>query len=155
MRHLEKMALVPDPGYLLAGASGMAPGVAVDVDGGAGSPGGATVVVLPGIPSELQRLVVEAVEPALLAGRGEPPHVVELTHGYPESALGPVLDRLVGDYPDVKVGSYPGRQCLIRLQGTKDGVEEAAEAVRAFIDDLDGQPGASELRASWAARWRE
>jgi nicotinamide-nucleotide amidase len=154
-RTLQKMALVPEHGYLLAGAEGMAPGVAVDVDGGVAAPEGATIVVLPGIPSELQRLVTEAVEPSLLSGRGQPQHVVELKHGYPESSLGPLLDRLVAEFPDVRTGSYPARECLIRLRGPTDRVEEAARLVRDYLEGLDQQPGSEQLRASWAARWTD
>jgi len=146
-RALRKMARVPAGAYLLPGARGVAPGIAVDVDGGAGADGGATIVVLPGVPDELRRIVAEGVEPALLAGRGRLQHVVELTHAYPESALSPTLEALVARFPDVAVGSYPGREVLIRLRGPRDQVEEAASLVRAALADLDGDEAAWALRA--------
>jgi molybdopterin-biosynthesis enzyme MoeA-like protein len=150
---MRKMSLVPDGAYLLAGARGVAPGVAVDVDGGCDDDGGATAVILPGIPNELQRIMLESIEPLLLAGRGEPQHVVELTHPYPESTLNPVFDRLVEEFPDVHLGSYPGRECIVRLKGRQDRVEAAEAIVRAELDDLAGSPGAAGLAASWAARY--
>jgi molybdenum cofactor synthesis domain-containing protein len=152
-RSIRKMALVPEGAYLLSGAWSIAPGVALDVDGGVDSPGGATIVILPGIPSELKRIVAGAVEPELLAGRGAPRHVRELAHGYPESALNPVLDRLVGEFPDVHVGSYPGRECVIRLAGARERVDVAAGEVAAYLAELDAAPGAANLRRSWQSRW--
>ena len=151
-RAMRKMALVPEPGYLLPGAEGVAPGVAVDVDGGSGA-GGATVVVLPGVPSELRRIVTDGVEPALLEGRGRRQHVVELRHAYPESTLNPVLDRLVAEFDDVHVGSYPGYECLIRLKGHRDRVDAAAALVRGELRRMDAQEGAQALRARWQSRW--
>jgi molybdenum cofactor synthesis domain-containing protein len=154
-RSMRKMALVPDGAYLLGGARGVAPGVAVDVDGGCDADGGATIVILPGIPAELERIMREAIEPELLAGRGEPEHVAELLHPYPESVLNPAFDRLVAEYPDVHLGSYPGRECTVRLIGPAERVEAALAIVRAALAEIDAGPGAAELRASWAARYPE
>lgn len=152
-RSMRRMARVPSRAHLLPGAGGVAPGVAVDVDGGAATDGGATIVVLPGVPGELRRIMGEGVEPALLAGRGRPLTVVEIAHGYPESALNPVLDRIVEEYPDVHLGSYPAAVCVIRLKGAADRVEEAAELVRAFLADLDRDAGAVRVRERWRRRW--
>ncbi len=152
---MRKMARVPEGAYLLAGARGVAPGVAVDVDGGLEADGGATIVILPGIPGELERIMRESIEPLLLEGRGDPQHVAELTHGYPESTLNPVFDRLVADFPDVHLGSYPGPECIVRLKGRQDRVEAAMTVVRAELDALEADPGSATLRASWAARYAE
>jgi molybdenum cofactor synthesis domain-containing protein len=150
-RSVRRMARVPEGAYLLGG-TGFAPGVAVDVSGGAAA-GGATIVILPGIPSELRRITADCVEPQLLAGRGRPQHVVELLHPYPESALNPVLERLATDFPEVHVGSYPGRQCTVRLKGTREQVEGAAERVRAAIAAMDDSPGSDRLRTAWQQHW--
>jgi molybdenum cofactor synthesis domain-containing protein len=152
---MRKMARVPAGSYLLGGAQGLVPGVAIDVDDGAGECGGATIVILPGLPDELRRITVESVEPALLAGRGLPQHVQELTHGYPESTLNPVLDRLVAEFPDVHVGSYPGRTCLVRLQGPRERVVMAMSLVEDFVADLDRQARAQDLQTRWQSRWRD
>lgn len=152
-RSMRKMALVPAAAYLLPGAHGVVPGIAVDVDGGCGDDG-VTLVVMPGVPRELRRIMTEGVEPALFAGRGYPQHVAEVTHGFPESALTPVLDRVVSEYPDVHVGSYPGRNCVIRLRGHKQRVLEAMTLVSDYLDTLAGDPGAAALRRSWRARWQ-
>ncbi len=154
-RSMRKMALVPRDAYLLPGAEGVAPGVAVDVDGGAPTGGGATVVVLPGVPGEFRRIVEAGVEPALLAGRGTPQHLVEVLHGYPESALNPVLDRIVAELGEVHLGSYPGRETTIRLQGGREPVERAAGWVRAYLARLDADDGAERVRERWRSRWSD
>ncbi|MFO8076658.1 MAG: molybdopterin-binding protein [Egibacteraceae bacterium] len=148
---MRKMALVPEGAYLLEGALGVTPGVAVDLEGGVRE-GGATIVVLPGVPEELQRIAIEGVEP-LLEGLGVVPHLVELRHPYPESTLSPLLGELVERFPDVAIGSYPGRECLVRLKGERARVEEAAALVRAHLDGLAGDSGAEARRARWQARW--
>ena len=152
-RSMRKMAMVPEGAYLLSGAHGVAPGVALDVDGGCRSEGGATIVILPGVPAELKRIMEHGIEPVLLEGRGQPLHVAELTHPYPESTLNPVLERIVAEYPDVHLGSYPGQQCTIRLKGAKDRVEAAMALVRAHLEQMAADPGTERLREAWQARW--
>lgn len=153
-RSMRKMAAVPSTAYLLPGASGFVPGVAVDVDGGCAVDSGATVVVMPGVPSQLRRIFTDGVEPHLLAGRGTPQHVAEVRHPYPESTLNPVLDRLVVDYPDVHLGSYPGTECIIRLKGDQERVEEAMRLVVEYLEHLSRDPAATRLSEAWQARWR-
>jgi molybdenum cofactor synthesis domain-containing protein len=150
---LLRMAQVPDGAYLLA-PEGFAPGVAVDVDGGL-DVAGVTIVILPGIPRELRRITRESVEARYLDGRGEPQHVVELHHPFPESVLNPALTQVVREFPAVHVGSYPGRDCIVRLKGLKDDVEAAAEVIEAAIAEVGRLPGAEQLAASWQAHWRD
>lgn len=150
---MRRMALVPESAYLLPGSEGFAPGVALDVDGGCARDPGATIVILPGVPSQLRKIIEEAVEPALLAGRGEPMHVGEVRHGYPESTLNPVLNRLVEEYPDLHVGSYPGRECIIRLKGSSERVEAAMKLVDEELERLEADAGAHALRRAWQSRW--
>jgi molybdenum cofactor synthesis domain-containing protein len=150
---MRKMAMVPEESYLLPGAPHFVPGIAVDVDGGSRA-GGATIVVLPGIPSHLERIVTESVVPVLLEGHGTPDHIVELTHGYPESALNPAFARLVAEYPDVHLGSYPGVECLVRLKGPRDRVEAALRVVEDYLAELNAEPGAASLRDAWQTRFR-
>ncbi|MGH8929076.1 MAG: competence/damage-inducible protein A [Egibacteraceae bacterium] len=153
-RAMRKMALVPEGARLLASTGGIAPGIVVDVERGCHHEGGVTIVILPGVPSELKRIVREGIEPALLVGHGAPLHVAEARHGYPESTLSPVLDRLVAEFPDLHVGSYPDLECVIRLKGPRDRVEQAMKLVRDFIAHLDADPSSQRLRAAWNARWQ-
>ena len=153
-RSMRKMARVPDSAYLLPGAPGFVPGVAIDVDGGCGVDTGATIVIMPGVPGQLRRIFTDGVEPHLLAGRGRPQHVAEVRHPYPESTLNPVLDRLVVEYPDVHLGSYPGTECIIRLKGDKDRVESAMALVVEYLDEFAKDPAAERLSEAWRAAWR-
>jgi nicotinamide-nucleotide amidase len=148
---MRRMARVPEGSYLLPGTEGMLPGVAIDRDGGVAG-GGATIVILPGVPSEFQRLVDLGVRD-LLDGLGEPQHVAEVRHPYPESALTPLLDRLVVDFPDVHVGSYPGRECMVRLKGPERQVTEAMARVRAAVEALEDTRGSGRMRERWQGQF--
>ena len=153
-RSMRKMAMVPETSYVVPGTAGFVPGVAVDVEGGCGTEAGATIVVLPGVPGQLQRIFNDGVEPHLLAGRGVPQHVEEINHPYPESTLNPVLDRIVAEYPDVHLGSYPGYECTVRLKGGKQQVVAAMQLVTDYLRTLDADPAAARLSEAWQARWR-
>ena len=154
-RSMRKMSLVPESARVLLGSDGFLPGVAVDIDGGCGTQQGATIVVMPGVPAELRRIFDQGVVAQILLDKGVPQHVEELQHPYPESILNPVLDRLVAEFPDVHLGSYPGRDCTVRLKGPRDRVEAAMALVRGYLGELAEDPGAAKLSAAWQARWAE
>jgi len=136
--HVMRMARIPEGSRLLAREGGWTPAVCVDVDGGAdGTDGrGATVVVLPGVPSEFRALLGDAVEPTLLADRNVVPHVVELTHALSESLLNETFVAMQQRHPLVRLGSYPGRPMVVRLSGPHAEVEGAGAFVRAALDEL-------------------
>ena len=146
--HLLRMARVPAGSRLLGHEGGWTPAVAVDVDGGVDAPdgGGATVVVLPGVPGGFRTLLSEAVEPVLLAGRNPVPHVRELTHALSESLLNATFVALGERFPGVRLGSYPGSPMIVRLTGSEADVEDAAAFVRGELDRLEADPAAERLR---------
>lgn len=149
--HLLRMARVPADSRRLTHGESWVPAVAIDVDGGCVADG-ATVVVLPGVPSEFQRLVEGVVEPEFLAGRNDVPTVIELEHQLPESALNLTFTAMLDRFPTVKLGSYPGRPMLVRLTGQGDDVHAAASFVREAITAIETSPGGANLAAAWAAR---
>lgn len=149
--HLHRMARIPAGSNLLLREGGWAAGVAVDVDGGSEA-GGATVVILPGVPSEFRALVEHAVEPALLRGRNVVPTVAEIEHGLPESALNPMFVELMQRWPDVKLGSYPGRPMLVRLSGEPEVVAAAEAFTRDAIDALSASSAGKRTVAAWRRR---
>jgi molybdenum cofactor synthesis domain-containing protein len=150
--HLHRMSRIPAGGRLLRREHGWAPGVAVDVDGGCDG-GGATVVILPGVPSEFAAIVEEVVEPDLLAGAvADPPVVIEIEHPFPESALNLTFASVLERWPAVKLGSYPGRRMLVRLAGREEEVTAAASTVRTAIAELEASPAGARLAAAWAER---
>ncbi|MFP4234862.1 MAG: competence/damage-inducible protein A [Nitriliruptoraceae bacterium] len=149
--HVGRMARVPAGSRLLHRPEGWAPGVLVEVDGGLDA-GGAAIVILPGIPSEFSALLDAAVLPALVAGRGERPHVRELTHHYPESLLNLGFVEVMTRFPEVKLGSYPGRPMIVRLSGPTEPVEQAAALLAGYLADLDASEVGERLAARRAQR---
>jgi molybdenum cofactor synthesis domain-containing protein len=151
LHHLMRMARIPDGSRLMPRDGGWTPAVCVDVDGGADAEDGrgASIVILPGVPSEFRALLTDAVEPRLLAGRNVAPKVVELTHGLPESLLNLTFVELGERWPAVKLGSYPGRPMIVRLTGPDGVVDEAATFVRTALDTLEADPASARLPARW------
>jgi molybdenum cofactor synthesis domain-containing protein len=149
--HLKRMARIPEGGRLLQSPDSWVPAVATDVDGGCDADG-ATVLILPGVPSEFRRLVGEVVEPAFLAGRNAVPTVVEIEHGFPESVLNLAFEELTERFPGVKLGSYPGAPMIVRLTGDADEVSGAATVVRRAIEDLEASPAGARLTHAWSRR---
>jgi molybdenum cofactor synthesis domain-containing protein len=149
--HLGRMARIPAGSHLLLREGGWAAGVAVDLEGGCGAEG-ATIVILPGVPSEFRALMEHAVEPAVLEGRNVVPTVTEIEHALPESALNVTFVELMRRWPSVKFGSYPGRPMLIRLTGETDEVSDAARFVQGAVDELSGSPAGERITAAWSRR---
>jgi molybdenum cofactor synthesis domain-containing protein len=149
--HLGRMARIPAGSHLLLREGGWAAGVAVDVDGGTDA-GGATIVILPGVPSEFRALMEHAVEPAVLEGRNVVPSVAEIEHALPESALNLTFVELMERWPAVKLGSYPGRPMLVRLSGEPDEVTEATGFVQQAVDDLSESPAGQRITTAWQRR---
>lgn len=152
--HMMRMARIPDGGELLSGSSGFAPGIRVDLDGGAGEDrDGASVVILPGVPSHLKGIMRNGIEPDLLADRNEPRTVVEITHTFPESALNLCFVEVMDEHPEVKVGSYPGMPMLVRVTGPEEEARAAGAKVRDYVRDLEEDPAGARLADAWAARF--
>lgn len=149
--HMRRMERVP-AGATLVHHGGWAPGIRLDVDGGAREPRGASIVVLPGVPSQFRTIVTEGVLPSLVEGRNEGWTVAEVTHSFPESALNLCFARVVEDHPDVKLGSYPGAPMIVRLMGPEADVAAALADVRAYVDALEADPAGARLAAAWSAR---
>ena len=154
-RHMMRMARIPQGATLLREHRGWAPGVRIDVDGGVDEDAGATIVVLPGVPSQLRSIVRDAVEPDLLVGRNEARAVAEITHSFPESALNLCFAKVLDRWPDVKLGSYPGLPMLVRLMGPADEVERARQYVATYVDDLEADPAGARLARAWSERFGE
>lgn len=149
--HFKRMARVPE-GAVLVEHGGWAPALRIDLEGGIDADGGATIVVLPGVPSQTRRIVESAIEPELMAGRNTPETVREITHSFPESALNVVFARLGERYPEVRLGSYPGWPMTVRLRGPQGPTERASEELRRELRRLESTPAGQRLTDAWAAR---
>ena len=126
-----KMVMAPRGATSLPNRRGMASGIAVPIPGAPGR----ILLMLPGVPRELQVIVTEEALPRLFAG-GVTRTVVELhyRHAIEAQFTGP-MELLGEEFPDVSVGSYPQtetRELVIRVGG------EDADRVRAAVDRLTG-----------------
>lgn len=149
--HLKRMARIPAGGELLQRPDSWVPAVATHLDGGCKADG-ATVVILPGVPSEFRRLVTEVLAPSYLADVNRVPAVEEIHHFFPESVLNLTFVELLRRFPDVKLGSYPGSPMIVRLTGEAAAVAGAAELVRDAIRELEATPAGERLAAAWRGR---
>lgn len=149
--HMLRMARIPDGATLLDRDGSWAPGVRLDLDGGVPD-GGTTVCVLPGVPAQFAAIVRNAVVPQLVEGHNPVPTVLEVTHGFPESTLNAVFAVLVRDFPDVKLGSYPGSPMMVRLSGEQARAEAAMALVRDHLDALADTDHGRRIHAAWVDR---
>jgi molybdenum cofactor synthesis domain-containing protein len=130
--------------------------VRCSVDGGLSAPAGAEVIVLPGPPGHFRALMEEVVLSEVFPDDGTAPHVVEVTHDYPETLLVGPMRRIRQRYDSVTVGSYPGATMLVRFQGPLAAAESAAAQLRRELRALDAHPAADRLKEAWqqqAASW--
>ncbi len=94
-------ALIPEGAEPVPNPVGQAPGFILSRDG-------CTLIVLPGVPSEMRAMMDETVIPRLRAAAGTASAVLALrTSGLPESDVGSRLEDFPSLFPDVRVGFYP------------------------------------------------
>lgn len=150
-RHMYRMAEIPAGARTEFREDGWLPAVLIDIDGGC-LDGGATVAVLPGVPREFRAIMTDTIGPHILTDVNPLPHVIEIEHRLPESALNGVFTRLLQQYPDVKLGSYPGYPMMVRLTGFGDDVAQAAALVQAELDAIMSSDAGAKLEAAWQRR---
>ncbi|UCE15488.1 MAG: nicotinamide mononucleotide deamidase-related protein [Candidatus Bathyarchaeota archaeon] len=100
--HRIKMAKLPEKAKPIFNPVGTAPGVTIKHDD-------ITVIALPGIPSELKAIFDESVAPLLKEIAGEVTFFetsLGIT-GMGESAIAPLIDRVMHDNPYVYIKSHP------------------------------------------------
>jgi molybdenum cofactor synthesis domain-containing protein len=149
---LRRMALAPRGACSVTGDVASAPSARVDIDGGPAG-GGIALIVLPGVPGQFRELVVH-LDDTLLADLGSPTHTEQLRHPYPESVLTPLLEDLERRRPDVRIGSYPGPECVLRVHGAPDAVQAVVDELRDAIEALGRDPSMRRLADQWHRGWR-
>ncbi|MBW3604135.1 MAG: hypothetical protein KY460_04325 [Actinobacteria bacterium] len=148
---LGRMARAPRGARPVTGDMASAPSARIDIDGGPADRGVA-MIVLPGVPRQFRALVTQ-LDDTLLADLGSPTHTEELRHPYPESVLTPLLEELARRRPDVRIGSYPGPECVLRIHGDPDAVGAVVDELRARIDALGQDPAMGRLADQWRQGW--
>jgi molybdenum cofactor synthesis domain-containing protein len=120
-----RCAMVPAGAAVLPNRRGMAPPLAIDLDGGR------WVFVLPGVPREFSAIVEEELMPRYFSG-GRPVVVTEVRyHSVPEAEMYGPMRALEREFPDVAAGSYPHMErgeLVIRLRGYDSQHVDAAAA---------------------------
>ncbi|MEO0068133.1 MAG: competence/damage-inducible protein A [candidate division WOR-3 bacterium] len=124
----KRQAFVPEGAAVFENPLGMVPGMVLEHQGG-------TVVLLPGVPQELEVLLDRGVLEHLKA-RFAPEkvyHSILKTFGVIESRVAPKVIRTVKKYPLVSVGFYPSVLGVDLLFSGRD-----EEMVNACADDVAG-----------------
>ncbi len=124
-----RMAMAPAGAQALANPQGMAPPLALTLDGD-----DRLLFVLPGVPREFTAIVDEVLIPRFFGG-GAPETEAEVIYsGVPEAEMAAPMIALGSEYPDLHIGSYPQagrREVVIRIGGADAArVETAAARLR-------------------------
>lgn len=149
---LGRMARAPRGARPVTGTVARAPSARVDIDGGPAADGIA-LIVLPGVPGQFRELVGH-LDTCLLADLGSPTHTEQLRHPYPESVLTPLLEELEQRRPEVRIGSYPGAECVLRVHGEPDAVRAVVDELHEAIERLGQDPAMRRLAEQWRKGWQ-
>jgi nicotinamide-nucleotide amidase len=97
-----KMATIPENAEPIRNPVGTAPAVRINLKG-------TVLIALPGVPREMEAIFEESIAPLLKsAARGNSFHEESLyVDGIMESALAPLIDRVMHDNPEIYVKSHP------------------------------------------------
>lgn len=130
-------------------------GVRIDLEGGLRKRDGATLVVLPGVPSQFRTIVESAVIPELPTGVGVDFVKDEISHDFPESLLNRCFVTLRQRFPKLTVGSYPGSPAVVRLFGESHEVAAASRIVREELRRLQDEDADRRIRDAWRAHAKQ
>ena len=97
-----KMATIPEKAEPIANPVGTAPAVRIDLEG-------TILMALPGVPSEMEAIFEETVAPLLRKETGQVTFSEKSIYadGIMESALAPLIDKVMHDNPYIYVKSHP------------------------------------------------
>ena len=136
-----KMATLPEKTEPLPNPIGTAPGVQVDLEN-------TTLIVLPGVPSEMKAIFDESVALQLkqVSGKSAFHEKSVYVDDIMESSLAPLIDKVMQDNPGIYVKSHPkGREdrphMEIHVSTTVDDAEKAEEKLRRAVVQLSGLIG--------------
>ncbi|MFQ6075721.1 MAG: molybdopterin-binding protein, partial [Candidatus Bathyarchaeia archaeon] len=131
-----KMARLPEGGGPLHNPVGTAPGVLIEV-------GGVSVVILPGVPEEMEAIFEGSVVP-MIRGVAGPLSVYERSlrvTGMGEPEIAPLIERTMRDNPYVYVKSHPRRArptpwIELHLMTTSDSEADAKVIVERAVEEV-------------------
>jgi nicotinamide-nucleotide amidase len=124
-----KMATLPEGAKPLRNPVGTAPGVLMECEG-------QTIISLPGVPSEMKAIFEDSVLPMLRKAAGGLTFFetsIEAT-GVMESALAPVIDRVMHDNPYVYIKSHPkGAERIPRIEFHLSTTADSSKVARTRV----------------------
>ena len=136
-----KMATLPEKAEPLSNPVGTAPGVRVDLEE-------TMLIVLPGVPSEMEAIFNETVASLLKQASGKSVFYEKSIYaeGVMESSLAPLIDKVMRDNPGVYVKSHPkGREnkphMEIHVSITAREAERSEEKLQKAIVQLSSEIG--------------
>jgi len=136
-----KMATLPEKAEPLPNPVGTAPGVRAALEE-------TILIVLPGVPSEMEAIFHETVEPLLKQTSGKSVFYEKSIYadGVMESSLAPLIDKVMQDNPGVYVKSHPkGREnrphMEIHVSITAREAEKLEEKLQKVITQLSSEIG--------------
>ncbi|MFV0339891.1 MAG: nicotinamide-nucleotide amidohydrolase family protein [Parachlamydiaceae bacterium] len=129
---IENQSTQPKKALLFRNAQGTAPGLAL-------SSGQSTLILLPGVPYEMEALLTEQVIPFIqtnfqLAERRYETslHFFHLN----ESSVDPLLREIKEEYPELHIGIYPRNGLVsVNLSGKVSEVDKAKERISTVFED--------------------
>lgn len=131
-------AFIPEGAIILDNPIGTAPGFAV-------TSGRATIFVMPGVPTEMKKMMVEQVTPRLKDQSGGQVilHRMIKTSGIGESSLSEYVGDIIDGATDVKVASLPqATGVMLRLTTSAPNVEQAREQIEVLESVIYSRAGA-------------
>jgi nicotinamide-nucleotide amidase len=133
-----KMATLPEKTTPIRNPVGTAPAVQTHIDG-------TTLIVLPGVPKEMEAIFEETVTPQLKQTSNHKTFHEKSIYvdKVMESSLAPFIDQVMYDNPDVYVKSHPKGEenkphIEIHLSTTAAENEKPEEKLRAAVTELSG-----------------
>ncbi len=131
--HRVKMATLPEGSKPLRNPVGTAPGVLIEL-------ADTTLIILPGVPDEMKAIFEESVEPMFKKAAGNLMFFeasIEVW-GVPESAIAPLIDKVMKRNPYVYIKSHPRAaeripHIELHLSTTSDSSEEARKKVSTVL----------------------
>ncbi len=122
----KRMCTVPKGAEVLENPVGAALGFALRARG-------ASVIVLPGVPREMQEMFETGVAGRIVPDEGGKVHMEEVVVTLPEASFSDAMREVQERHPKVAVGSYPffhAPRVRVRIRGDHEAVHEAAEDLR-------------------------
>ncbi len=125
-------ALRPRTASCIANPVGTAPGIDLPL-------GAARVFALPGVPSEMRRLLADHVLPvaASLSGRSPGFRVRLHAHGLPESIVGERIAEFMGENRDPQVGVTVSRGILTVTLTDRGRTADGIDRTRSLADEIE------------------